>query len=179
MVSIILTDRQQYSKVNGHTSKLANVNCGIPQGSCLGPLLFLIYINDLPCTLQSTEVTMYADDTSILFSSKSIAEINEAVNSDLKRLQTWLVSNKLSLNVPKTQSMIFGSSINLKKHHMDNGDSEINLHINEDNLQQVCIYERRCTPLISFSVADGSLHLLPGSKSHENEGKAKGRRISV
>ena len=80
---------------------------------------------------------MYADDTSISFSSKSLAEINEAVNLDLKRLQAWLVGNKLSFNVTKTQSMILGSSINLKKHNIDNGDSEINLHLNEDNLVRI------------------------------------------
>ena len=80
---------------------------------------------------------MYADDTSISFSSKSIAEINEAVNSDAIRLQTWLLGNKLSLNVAKTQSMILGSSINLKKHHIDNGYSEIILHINGDNLARI------------------------------------------
>ena len=77
---------------------------------------------------------MYADDTSISFSSKSITDINEAINSGLKRLQTWLVGNKLSLNVAKTQSMILGSSSNLKKDHMDDGDSEINFHIQEENL---------------------------------------------
>ena len=132
-----LQDRKQCCKVNGHTSKIANVDCGVPQGSCLGPLLFLIYINDLPCALKSTKVTMYADDTSISYSSKSIAEINEAVNSDLKRLQNWLGGNKLSLNVVKTQSMILGSSSNLRKHNSDNGDPKINLHINEDNLEMV------------------------------------------
>ena len=96
-----------------------------------------MYIKDLPCASKNTKVTMYADDTSISFSSMSIAEINEAVNSDLKRLQTCLIGNKVSLNVAKTQSMIFGSSIKLKKHHMDNGDSEINLHIKDDNLIRV------------------------------------------
>ena len=72
-----LQDRKQCCKVNGHTSKIANVNCSVPQGSCLGPLLFLIYINDLPCALQSTKGTMYADDTSISYSSKSIPEITK------------------------------------------------------------------------------------------------------
>ena len=76
---------------------------------------------------------MYADDTSISYSSKSVAEINEAINSDLKRLQIWLGGNKLSLNVAKTQSMI----LHLKKHHMDNKDPKINLHINEDNLDMI------------------------------------------
>ena len=132
-----LQDRKQCCKVNGHKSKLANVNCGVPQGSYLGPLLVLIYINHLPCALQSTKVTMYADDTSISYSSKSVAEINEAINSDLKRLQIWLGGNKLSFNVAKTHSMILGSSSNLKKHHMDNGDPKINLHINEDNLDMI------------------------------------------
>jgi len=80
---------------------------------------------------------LYADDTSILFSLKSIAKINETVYSDLKRIQTWLVGNKRSLNVAKMHSMILGSSINLKNQHMDNGESEINLHVNEDNLFRI------------------------------------------
>ena len=132
-----LQDRKQFCKVNGHTSKLAKVNCGIRQGSCFGPLLFLIYINDLPCALQSTKVTMYADNTNISYSSKSVAEINEAVNSDLKRLQIWLGGNKISLNFAKTQSMILGFSSSLKKHHMDNGYPKINLHVNKDNLDMI------------------------------------------
>ena len=80
---------------------------------------------------------MYADDTRISFPSESVAEISEAVNSHLKRLENWFVGNKLSINVAKTQSMILGSSINLKKRHMNNRDSEINLHINEDNLVRI------------------------------------------
>ena len=66
---------------------------------------------DLPFVLQSTKVVMYADNTSISYLSKSIAEINEAVNSDLKTLQIWLEGNKLSLNVAKTQSIILASLV--------------------------------------------------------------------
>ena len=79
---------------------------GVPQGSCLGPLLFLIYINDLPQTVQGSSVTMYADDTSLCLQSQDLTQLNEAINSDLTKLETWLQGNKLSLNVAKTHSML-------------------------------------------------------------------------
>ena len=94
---------------------MGEINCGVPQGSCLGPLLFLININDLPFSLNNSEVTMYADDTSISYSSKNIEELNETLNSDLDALKQWLEGNKLSLNVIKTQAMVIGSRPNLKE----------------------------------------------------------------
>ena len=109
-----LDNRKQCCKVNGHMSKLDNINFGAPQGSCLGPLLFLIYINDLPLTLDSSNVNMYADDTSIYYSSKSISSINNAVNKDLQSLKSWLDENKLSLNVAKTQSILIGSRYKIR-----------------------------------------------------------------
>ena len=110
-----LNNRMQFCKVNGVSSKLDDISCGVPQGSCLGPLLFLIYINDLPFSLQNSQVTMYADDTTISYSSKNIVDLNENLNRDLNCLKQWLQGNKLSLNVLKTQAMVVGSRPNLKK----------------------------------------------------------------
>ena len=81
----------------------------------LAPLLFLICINDLPSSLKNSEVTMYADDTSISYSSKDIDELNETLNSDLDSFKQWFEGNKLSLDVIKTQAMVIGSRANIKK----------------------------------------------------------------
>ena len=82
---------------------------GVPYGSCLGPLLFLIYIRDLPKDVQSSPVTMYADDTSLFHQFHDLNQLNEAINSDLIKLETWLKGNKLPLNVVKTHSMLIST----------------------------------------------------------------------
>ena len=105
----------QFCRVNGVSSKLDNINCGVSQGSCLGPLLFLIYINDLPFCLQNSHVTMYADDTTISHSSNNIDKLNDYLNRDLNCLEHWLQGNKMSLNLIKTQAMVVGSRPKLKK----------------------------------------------------------------
>ena len=110
-----LCNRRQFCRVNGVSSRLDDINCGVPQGSCLGPLLFMIYINDLPFSLQCCQVTMYADDTTLSHSSKNITDLNENLNRDLCNLKQWLQGNKLSLNLIKTQAMVVGSRPNLKK----------------------------------------------------------------
>ena len=97
-----LNGRQQCCKVNGHKSKIESIRHRAPQESCLGPLLFLMYINDLPLSLDNAKVTMYADDTSISYSSKSVDAISSAINDDLSNLKLCLEGNKLSLNVSKT-----------------------------------------------------------------------------
>ena len=74
----------------------------MPQGLCLGPLLFLVYDNDLPRALKNSTISMYADDTSLCFKPKGLSRLNKALNEDLSHLDAWLISNKLSLNVAKT-----------------------------------------------------------------------------
>ena len=83
-----------------------SIKCGVPQGSCLGPLLFLLFINDMPLSLHNSKVTMYADDTSLAYASDSIDDITKAMNTELENIRKWLYGNKLTLNVTKTTSMI-------------------------------------------------------------------------
>ena len=96
-------------RVNGELSGARTVTCGVPQGSPIGPLLFLIYINDLPNCLSKALPRMYADDTSISIAASSLPELESALNTELGYLHEWLNVNKLSLNIAKTELMLIGS----------------------------------------------------------------------
>ena len=122
-----LLNRKQFCRVGGVDSDIGEVEVevGVPQGSCLGPLLFLIYINDLPSAVQGSTVSMYADDTSLCLKSKDISQLNEAINDDLEHLDSWLKGNKLSLNVAKTQSMLIAT----KPKHRALNDAAEQLHL--------------------------------------------------
>ena len=104
-----LSNQQQYVSINGYDSGLTKITCGVPQGSVLGPLLFLLYINDLNQDIEFCKVHHFADDTNLLYLDKSIKKLNKLVNIDLKGLVNWLNSNKMSLNVKKTEMVIFKS----------------------------------------------------------------------
>ena len=102
-----LTDRKQYVFYNGESSELKPISCGVPQGSVLGPLLFLIYINDLPNIPKDLKFFLFADDTNIYFESNDLIKLENTVNKELKKLYLWLNVNRLSLNVSKTNYIIF------------------------------------------------------------------------
>ena len=126
-----LTGRLQRTCVNSILSNTSCVTCGVPQGSILGPLLFIVYINDLPNCVQSCRVAMYADDTIVYFSHRSIQTIQETLQNDCTRLMHWFVANKLSLNPLKCKSMLVGS------HKSKATDQQLQLILDDTELEQV------------------------------------------
>ena len=86
----------------------------VPQGSILGPLLFLFYVNDLPTVVNHCSVSLYADDTVLYCFSSNIKDLENALNEDMSRIALWLNQNKLILNIEKTKSMLIGSDRKLR-----------------------------------------------------------------
>ena len=89
--------------------------CGVPQGSVLGPLLFLLYVNDMPQAV-SCELLLYADDTCLICMGKDIKTIEDQLNRDFSSLCEWFIDNKLSIHLgeQKTKSILFGTTKTLK-----------------------------------------------------------------
>ena len=127
-----LSNRNQYVSINGYESGLAAINCGVPQVSVLGPLLFSLYINDLNQAIKFCKVHHFADDTNLLCLSNSIKKLSKLVNADLKHLHNWLNANKISINVKKTEIMIFKS-----KQKKLEGDLKINYVVKDYILLKV------------------------------------------
>ena len=105
-----LHNRKQYFPFgNNRQSNLLSVNCEVPQGSILGPLLFLLYVNDLHKASKVLNPIMFADDTNLFYSHKNIKELFKIMNEELLHIQQWFNANKLSLNTTKTKYSFFHS----------------------------------------------------------------------
>ena len=106
-------------KVNQVTSQPGTICCGVPQGSNLGPILFFIYVNDLPNCLRTTTTGLFADYTNLTASGSSIIDIQTKLNNNLENIHQWLLANKLTLNKDKTEYMIAGSRQRISKIKID------------------------------------------------------------
>ena len=107
-----LQNRLQYVNIDGYKSVMLPITCGVPQGSILGPILFLLYINDISSAVHSCYIILFADDTSMFMRDRNISSLIDRVNTELQALYQWLAVNKLSLNIDKTNFMIFAGKKN-------------------------------------------------------------------
>ena len=107
-----LSNRKQYVKIGKHKSELREIKCGVPQGSVLGPLLFILYINDLHKSCDSGKIRIFADDTTVFFECKSKNDITAIGSQIMTQLNAWFKANKLTLNSEKSNFIIFRSRQN-------------------------------------------------------------------
>ena len=112
LLNSYLSNRKQYVQFGSTKSSLSNIMTGVPQGSVLGPLLFIIYMNDINKASSILRLLIYADDTTLYstifyFKSRDIKTISSLINVELYKINEWLMANKLSLNVKKSKFMLF------------------------------------------------------------------------
>ena len=112
-----LSDRKQFVSITGHDSNLASVLYAVPQGSILGPFLFLVSINYLNQAIKFCEVHRFADETNLLHFSKSITRFNNYLNFDMNNISYWLNANKISLNVQKSELLFFTNTFLFSRTH--------------------------------------------------------------
>jgi len=105
-----LQNRKQFTVVNNVSSNIGSVTCGVPQGSVLGPLLFLIYMNDISNAVPGKDVKLFADDTNVFIYGPNLTVVEYEANDCLKKLECWFNANRLSLNIEKTCYAIFNCS---------------------------------------------------------------------
>ena len=102
-----LENRWQFVNYIDHNSEYKKVLCGVPQGSILGPLLFILYMNDISSLKENNQMLLFADDTNLLYTGKELKSLIPKINSSLDKIYNWFSTNKLSLNVEKTNYILF------------------------------------------------------------------------
>ena len=129
-----LCNRSQAVHVNSFLSDFKTYNTGIPQGSILGPLLFIIFVNCLP-DVVTCKTVMYADDTSLMCKAKDVNELKVKLESNLKAVANWFKANKLTLNTDKTKFMVFGTN------HMIDQYNDITLSFDDKLIEKVSVFK--------------------------------------
>ena len=120
MITDYLRDRRQCVRLGNVSSAFRTVNIGVPQGSILGPLLFLYYVNDLPNVSKLLSCVLFADDTTLYASGNHVPSLINMFNDELVCVSRWMKANVLSLNVGKTFAMMFS-----KRHNIDTVDCQL------------------------------------------------------
>ena len=123
-----LENRNQFVRYQSCDSEYKNILCGVPQGSILGPLLFILYVNDITTTTSVLEIILFAEDTTLLYSHPDISSIINVINKDLREISNWFKANKLSVNASKTNYMMLGTS------HITNKYIDVNEHCDDDDI---------------------------------------------
>ena len=128
-----LTNRTQCVRLGNCLSDIKPISIGVPQGSVLGPILFLLYVNDLPQHIKNEQCNMFADDTIIYSSGQSISEIQSKLQMTIDSVIPWYESNRLAVNTEKSSVMLIGKKTQIR-------DNNLNIYINN-----VLVNETNCT----------------------------------
>lgn len=124
-----LSNRKQFTSIGNINSEKLSVSCGVPQGSVLGPLLFLLYINDFSNCTNSLDLHLFADDSNLFYCHKNVARLEMTINYELENVKSWLCANKLSLNISKSNFALFHPP-------QKKVITRIKLHINNVSLEE-------------------------------------------
>ena len=148
-----LCNRRQSVRIGKTFSSLKTINIGVPQGSILGPILFLLYINDMPNVSNYLYTFLFADDTAVMMSDSSAESLNDNLNRELNLLNEWFINNRLSLNVQKSCYLIFSNSRDVQSYPFR---------------IEMCSAGMLCKPLTKYLgiIVDSRLNFEPVSYTH-------------